>query len=160
MSRVATGEEPIFERARQFLAFVLDAPSPSLERLELELDRLAVALNETPPGQATDYEAVSIPRPSREFLSGRFPSLGLYRSTTYSLELEDELTVGDGVDDLLDITDEMQRLLHHLDAAGADEALFELHALGWHWMGHLRGLTGYLHFMRHEEPNSAESSAT
>jgi hypothetical protein len=150
---MATGKEDIFVRARELLTLVRDAPSPSLDQLQLALDRIAVAYSEAPAGAHGQREAQQTAPPSRDLIGARFSQLGLYRQAHPDLANEDgALLVGDGIDDLLDICGQMHELLEIAEQVSADAALHELHLLAWHWQWHLRSLSGYLHFLRYGQP--------
>jgi hypothetical protein len=155
---MATDEPTPWAAVDAFLAFVLlpgavtRADWPALARL---LDALALARWSF--ATMDDGEGDDAPRRSdeelRPALGARFPEFGYYRSVAPlrddgSLGFEDEPTLGDAIDDLLDIVHELQRASwyrrHRGEHAGA--AL-----LAWsfdvHWGQHLRDLQGYLHFL-------------
>jgi len=144
---VATGDEPIFQCARDALRVILEQPSPTLEDLAKVLDRLAVAYADAPAGAFTENAA---DRPSLELrapIAARF-SLGLYVDAD-PMDFDFAEQVSDGIDDLVDIAGQMQDLLWIRDQLGAADALYQLHLLAFHWMGHLRSLSRYLHVLRY-----------
>jgi len=144
---VATGEEPIFQCAHDVLWVILEQPSPSLEDLARVLDRLAVAYADAPAGAFTDNPSERPSQDLREPITARF-SLGMYVDAD-PMDFDFTELVGDGIDDLVDIVDQMQALLWIRDELGADDALHHLHLLAFHWMGQLRSLSRYLHVLRY-----------
>ena len=144
----ADGDEgAVFDSALELLALVQGDRKASLSDLATALDHVASAFADAPRGS---FVADCVPRPDikvdRELISRRFPELGLY-ATSDPLDLEGKPLVADAVDDLLDITLQMQAFIALSDAP--EEALRQLHALGGHWMAHLRGLSRYLHALRY-----------
>ena len=144
---MATGEEPIFQCARDVLWVILEQPSPTLKDLAEVLDRLAVAYADAPAGKFADNPTERPSQDLRQPIAARFP-LGLYVDAD-PMDFDFTELVGDGIDDLVDIVDQMQALLWIRDELGADDALYHLHLLAFHWMGHLRGVSRYLHVLRY-----------
>ncbi len=148
---MATGEEPIFQCARDVLWVILEQPSPTLKDLAEVLDRLAVAYADAPAGELTD-NAADRPRDDlRRAIGPRFPQLGFYADVD-PMDFEFQQGVGDGIDDLIDIAEQMNDLLWIRDQLSADDALYELHQLAFHWMGHVRDLSRYLHVLQYGSP--------
>jgi hypothetical protein len=145
---VATGEEPIFQCARDMLWVILEQPSPTLKDLAEVLDRLAVAYAVAPAGEFTDNAADRPREDLRRAIGPRFPQLGFYADVD-PMDFEFKEGVGDGIDDLLDIAEQMLELLWICDQLSAGDALYDLHLLASHWMGHVRGLSRYLHVLRY-----------
>ncbi|CAN7308191.1 hypothetical protein ASC89_01460 [Devosia sp. Root413D1] len=144
---MTTGEERIFQCARDVLWVILEQPSPTLKDLAEVLDRLAVAYADAPAGEFTDNATERPSQELREPIAARF-SLGLYVDAD-PMDFDFTELVGDGIDDLVDIAGQMQDLLWIRDELGADDALYHLHLLAFHWMGHLRSLSRYLHVLRY-----------
>jgi len=144
---MATGGEAMFGRALELLALVEGDREATLADLAAALDRLAAAFAEAPEGRfVADAEPRPVSRVDRSLISRRFPELRLY-ATSDPLDLEGGPMVADAVDDLLDITLQMQEFVALSDTP--DEAFRQLHALAGHWMAHLRGLSRYLHARRY-----------
>jgi len=147
---MATGEEAIFKRARDVLWVILEQSTPSLKDLAEVLDRLAVAYADAPAGEFS-VNAEDRPREDlRSLIAPRF-SIGLYPEVDPT-DFDRTPLVGDGIDDLVDIAEQMQQLLWIRDQLSADDALYDLHLLAFHWMGHVRALTRYLHALRYGSP--------
>ena len=79
-------------------------------------------------------------------IRARFPDLGLY-GTVFGIDVPGEAFIGDAIDDILDITNDLKQVLWRFDCFGDDDAnwhfrmLFEIH-----WGQHLRALAYYLHW--------------
>lgn len=144
---MVTSDEAMFGRALDLVALVQGAGTPTLEELTEALDHLASAFAAAAEGS---FVADATPRPitpvKRDQIASRFPDLGLY-AVCNPLDLGGAPLVADAIDDLLDITTQMQEFLALSDHP--DEALRQLHTLAWHWMAHVRGLSGYLHARRY-----------
>jgi len=149
---MATGAEPIFQCARDVLWVILEQPSPTLKDLAKVLDRLAVAYAETPTGAFTENAPVRPRSDLRKVIGPRFSQLGFYADID-PMDLEFAKSVGDGIDDLVDIAEQMLELQWILDQSLPNDALYDLHLLAWHWMGHVRGLSRYLHFLQYGSPS-------
>ncbi|OEO29721.1 hypothetical protein VW23_024475 [Devosia insulae DS-56] len=147
---MATGEEPIFQCARDVLWVILEQPSPTLKDLAEVLDRLAVVYANTPAGEFTDNAADRPREDLRKLIAPRF-ALRLYPDVDPT-DFDRTYLVGDGIDDLIDIAEQMKELLWICDQLSADDALYELHLLAFHWMGHVRDLSRYLHVLRYGSP--------
>ena len=134
---------------RSFLELVEGPPEPvaeSAQELALLLDRLALATHAPVPSDpATDLEAPDRKAGElRAAIAPRFPHFGLYRAA--GTEPEDELLVGDAIDDLTDIALELGRVAWLWDHAGESAALWQFHfTFRSHWGAHLRGLQWYVH---------------
>ena len=60
--------------------------------------------------------------------------------------------VGDAIDDILDITNDLKEILWRFDRFGADDAHWYFRMLYQiHWGEHLRGLAGYLYWRLRDE---------
>lgn len=147
---MATGTEPIFQCARDVLWVILEQPSPTLEDLAKALDRLAAAYADAPAGSFSDNAADRPPQDLRRLIAARF-AIGFYADVD-PMDFDRSPTVGDGIDGLVDIAAQMQNLLWILEEQGADDALHDLHLLAFHWMGHVRELSRYLHVLRYGSP--------
>ena len=147
---MATGEEAIFKSACDVLWVILEQPAPSLKDLAEALDRLAVAYAGAPAGEFTDNAGDCPHGDLRQLIASRF-SIGLYPELDPT-DFDHTPLVGDGIDDLVDIAEQMQKLLWIRDQLSADDALYDLHLLAFHWMGHVRALTRYLHVLRYGSP--------
>lgn len=148
--------------ARSWLSFVHE-PNPAseddLHRIEAILDKLSVLRHELGPTSGLEFEDGSIDPPRgdsselRERLSKRFPMLGFYHipeavTTDFS---QTGVMLGDAIDDILDITNELSDVLWLLDKARPMEACWDF-GFGYdhHWRYHLRSLLWYLEMRRFE----------
>ena len=135
--------------ARRFLALLHQAPAPSSRKLLQSLDELAMTYHHTPPGNPSEDEATP---PTTDYqqryasLGRRFSKYGYYAHSDPTEPLDEKGMVGDAIDDLADIADDLEEVVWRFENLGADDAhwhyrfLFELH-----WGMHLRGLALYLH---------------
>lgn len=134
---MATGDEPIFQCARDVVRVILDEPSPTLEALSEVLDRLAVAYATAPPGGHSRNAGERPRRDLRQLIAARFPQLGFY-SDVYPLDPDFQRGTGDGIYDLVDIVQQMLELQWILDEESADDALQNCtfsHGIGWDTCG-------------------------
>ncbi len=138
-----------------FLAFVLrPTATTSADWAELVrlLGGLAMARHECPepdhPGRRDD-ELRTRDEDLRPILSQRFPDLGYYHCIAPlvdgDLDFEQAPTLGDAIDDLVDITKDLQSAVWHRDEGRAEVGAA---LLAWsfdaHWGDHLRELQVYL----------------
>ncbi len=142
-------DSPTIAAARRFLALVEDGRPPSTEQLARALDELAMAYHHTPEGDPAHKDHKPQSREFSELFgrySGRFPNLGFYPVTDPSGLLSAEPMVGDAIDDLADITQDLEKVIWRFENVGADDAHWYFR-LGYqiHWGRHLRELALYLH---------------
>jgi hypothetical protein len=86
-------------------------------------------------------------------VSERFPSLGFYNVVVDVTEKlsETELAVGDAVDDLADIVDQLKAVSWCFEHTSANDALWHLwDSYVFHWGEHLRYLQLYLYCSRRQ----------
>lgn len=150
--------------AKEWLSFV-DAPDPASEddllQLEAILDKLSVTRYEL--GSILDLEFQDGPTDPprgdngelRTRLSKRFPMLGFYHipetvTTDFS---RTGVHLGDAIDDILDITNELSDVVWLLEQERPREACWDF-AFGYdhHWRYHARCLLWYLEMRRFEAP--------
>jgi len=141
-----------------FLAFVLRRePSTRADWPELvrRLDDLAVARHRC---AIADYpeDDEGAPRTTdaelRPLIGQRFPEFGFYHRISPlvdgDLDFDQGTTLGDAIDDLLDITKDLQSAVWFRDRGRSDEGAA---LLAWsfdhHWGEHLRELQVCLHYM-------------
>jgi hypothetical protein len=87
------------------------------------------------------------PRPGLNIahMAQRFPALGYYGCADPK-EVPGKAVVGDAIDDIMDITNDLQEVLWRFDRFGASDAHWHLRFLYQiHWGKHLRDLARYLH---------------
>ena len=140
----------------QALAFFL-VPEPLAENRLLELihvlDRLALAIHPIDPeASPEDVPDSAAPRVAREQIAARFPMLGLYsvQLPPDSSDSEEALLpnhgIGDAIDDLLDIANDLHRanwLRENAEFPAWRSSVQFTYRM--HWGRHLRELQGYLH---------------
>ncbi len=135
------------DAAKAFLQLVLVDIDPTPQHLAYALDQLACSYHETPITEPDDAEH----EPLKSEIDGkkigaRFPHLGYYSVVDPTEDFEQSLMVGDAIDDLLDISKDLQEVLWRFDNVSEADAhwhfrfLFEVH-----WGQHLRDLSRYLH---------------
>ena len=94
-----------------------------------------------------DYPAI------RKMAEKRFPNWGYYNtpmdvSTKIS---ETEITVGDAIDDITDIVNDLKMVMWSLNNENKTNALWHLKdSYEGHWRWHLRNLQVYLHCLENE----------
>ena len=113
------------------------------------LDRLAVAVHRSSPGDVTDDR--DAPRQDyksmRALATERFPNYGLYGAgRLLETGKEDELLVGDAIDDITDIALDLHEAAWTWDNIGPEDGLWVFRfGFDSHWGQHLRELQAYLH---------------
>ncbi|WP_264942182.1 hypothetical protein [Sphingomonas canadensis] len=114
--------------------------------LARRLDELALSYHDTPPGRPADNDApTSEDKVEYADIGSRFPGLGYYGSADPN-EVPAEATIGDAIDDILDITNDLKEVLWRFDRFGPDDAHWHFRLLyRMHWGEHLRDLARYLH---------------
>lgn len=148
--------------ARSFLVRLLDGQAPSSRELLLALDELAMAYHRAPLGSPAD-SGVTPPR-NDDYqeryarLGTRFPDYGYYAVSDPTEPTNEEPMVGDAIDDLADISADLEEVIWRFENLGPDDAhwhfrfLFEIH-----WGEHLRELSCYLHANTFRASGGAET---
>lgn len=121
-------------------------PSEVVKELALLLDRLALASHASVP--SASWKDAETPRPEyqavREKIVRRFPDFGLYLEG--GTKPDDEILVGDAIDDICDILIDLSEVAWIRDHVGEIEARWEFHfGFDNHWGSHLRSLQWYIH---------------
>ena len=131
---------------RAFHDIVFGPAAPELPALVRALDALATAYHVTPAGASSeedldppehDYDATSAK------IAPRFPMLGYY-SVADPLTTNGSFSLGDAIDDLADIANELSETLWRWDHLGPDDAHWHFHAMYMHWGWHMRELQTFL----------------
>jgi len=139
--------------ARRFVDLATVGPIPSLAALARCVDELALSYHDTPAGHPSesDDEPSVIPATHAQ-ISVRFPDFGYY-GTVFGIDVPGESIVGDAIDDILDIANDLKIILWRFENFGEDDShwyfrmLFQIH-----WGEHLRGLANYLYWrLRNEQ---------
>jgi hypothetical protein len=141
--------------AQRFVDLATVGSIPTLGALACCLDELALSYHNTPLGDPSESDDSPPPEinVTHTDIAARFPDLGFY-GTVFGIDVPGEAIVGDAIDDILDITNDLKEVLWRFDRFGADDAhwyfrmLFEIH-----WGEHLRGLAGYLYWRLRSETN-------
>ena len=139
--------------ARRFVHLVTVENDVSMETIARSLDELAFSYHGTPRGEPSDSEdePPSDIRVTHADIAARFPDLGFY-GTVFGIDVPGEALVGDAIDDILDITNDLKEILWRFDRFGADDAHWYFRMLYQiHWGEHLRGLAGYLYWRLRDE---------
>ena len=144
----------IRRQVEEFLNFATGVEPSVVETKELiiALDYLACSTNDvTYTFDERDYLGYVNKNETslRESISTRFPQLGYYNSVSEVTENIGgiEPTVGDSIDDLVDIIIELQEVSWRFENTSSDDALWHFYNGYWtHWGRHLRGLQSYLHY--------------
>jgi len=146
----------MLETARAYLAFIDNPPRETAQRLvalaEI-LDRLAMAYHQCAEVRSTaDAEPPELNHEKlREAVAPRFPELGIY--ATIEPGALDDLggEVGDAIDDLAHIANEMRQVDWLAKNTNLDEATWQFR-FGYrtHWGRHLMELRRHIHVMLYQ----------
>ena len=140
------------EISRRFIDLVLKDEHVSNALLVKALDELAFAYHFSPASEPSDddiecpYDAFDQYKDLYRRIGERFPELGYYAVADPSEVPAKEPMIGDAIDDLADIVNDLQQVLWRAENVSASDArwyyrmLFEIH-----WGRHLRELSLYLH---------------
>ena len=126
-----------------------------VETLQLALDRLALVSHfvDTIPDDKEEYSG----EPVRDYTQWkvlaetRFPGLGYYNiPSKISVTLgEAEIRMGDAIDDVADIANELSEFVWRWHNNSENDALWHFRfSYESHWGSHLRSLQTYLHALR------------
>ena len=133
--------------SRRFVDLMTVGTAPLTEHIARSLDELALSYHYTPVGQPDQREID--PPPSRVTyaeIGARFPALGYYAVADPRDPLNEKALVGDAIDDLMDITNDLREVLWRFEQVGVDDANWHFRFLFQrHWGKHLRALASYLH---------------
>ena len=133
--------------AERFVELVTKCDNPSIQVLSRHLDELALNYHDTPDGNPADSNEQPGPgyRVSHADIGRRFPGLGFY-GTTDPTAVPGEPLVGDAIDDIMDIANDLKEVLWRYQRFGPDDADWHFRFLyRVHWGEHLRDLARYLH---------------
>lgn len=138
---------PAISAAKNFLEVVWEGDAPSDAELTAALDRLLLVYSETPE---MDYEAGALDPPDIGWkkrwdqAAKRFPDFGFY-AVADTLHLDTAgWSIGDAVDDVADITGEINDVVFYSEHEGAEQALKHFCSMYSHWGKHARDLLQYL----------------
>jgi hypothetical protein len=150
----------MIEAVRRYLDLLASEPPEggALPALARALDRLALAYHGTEAMALDGSETPDPPRQDYQKLRDQavlcFPELGYYHSPSslpFEVEEQATLTLGDGIDDVADITGEMAEILWRWQNNGpADAAWYFRFSYEAHWGRHLHSLRSYLHALMFE----------
>lgn len=147
--RRAMEDIPTIAAIRRFLRLLREGPPPPDEELARALDELAMAYHEAPEGLPADDDREPPARKSQERVTeigARFPDYGYYAVADPTEPLNNEGLVGDAIDDLADISRDLDEVVWRFENIGADDAHWHFKLLyRSHWGRHLRELSHYLH---------------
>lgn len=132
--------------AQRFVDLVTKDDSPSMEALARSLDELALSYHDTPLGDPDESDEPTLEgRVDYADIAGRFPALGYYGSVDPK-DVSGQALVGDAIDDIMDITNDLKEVLWRFDRFGPDDAHWHFRFLYQiHWGEHLRDLARYLY---------------
>jgi hypothetical protein len=138
--------------AQRFVDFATIGEVPSLGMLARCVDELALSYHDTPPGEPDDNDET---RPAEinavyKDIGSRFTAFGHY-STVFGIDVSEEALIGDAIDDILDITNDLKEVLWRYERFGVDDANWYLRMLYQiHWGEHLRRLAYYLYWLQRD----------
>ena len=94
---------------------------PSDEQLARSLDELALAYHDCPQGTPAEAEReISDFVPQYPEVGARFPDFGYYASADPAIVLDEKPTVGDAIDDLIDIVGELREVSWRFEKAAVE----------------------------------------
>jgi hypothetical protein len=131
---------------RTFHEIVFGPAAPELPALVRALDVLAMVYHETPNGTMSEQ---GLDPPERDYnatrarIGPRFPDLGFY-GVADPLEIDGEFMLGDAIDDLADIANDLAETLWRWEHLGPDDAHWHFHQMFFHWGWHMRELQSFL----------------
>lgn len=132
---------------RAFHDVAFGPAAPELPALVHALDALAMAYHATPEG-ASSPEHLDPPdfdyNETRAKIAPRFPTIGFY-GVADPLEIEGSFMLGDAIDDLCDIANDLSEVIWRWEHMGPDDAHWYLHLMYVHWGWHMRELQSFLH---------------
>ncbi len=134
--------------ANEFLAIVWDGNPPDEETLLRALDRLLARSYEVPNANCADDDAEPPARDGPALFQAvamRFPSLGMYPVADPLASVDDDKMLSCAVDDISDITKDLQEVAWRDEHLGSDDAAWCFRLLYFHWARHARKLSLYLH---------------
>lgn len=139
----------VVDAVKSFLDLACDRPSVSNEELYRALDTLVEAYHNAPPCEPSDRddEPPSHDYPAlRQTLGAKFTDLGYYNAGSRSEPLAQSNLVGDALDDLTDIVQDLRDIAWRSSNLGEDDAIWWFRwSFESHWGLHLRSLSLYLH---------------
>ena len=138
---------PNIAAAQRFVDLVTKCDRPTIEMLSRHLDELALRYHDTPLGDPDESDECPTHecRLEQADVAARFPALGYYGSADPN-EVPGEAYVGDAIDDIVDIANDLREVLWRYERFGPDDAHWYFRFLYIvHWGAHLRSLARYLH---------------
>jgi hypothetical protein len=140
---------------RGYLALLKEQPDPEdvrLGKLAQALDSLLMVyhrLPDTEPDPDLDAPRVEYERLER-LASASFPEFGFYWDVEPNMDMDQPITLGDGISDVAEIAQDLMEVLWLIENAGADYAIW-MYRWGYHnhWGRHLLDLRRYLHSLMH-----------
>lgn len=138
---------PNIVAAQRFVDLVTKGESPSIQLLARRLDELAMSYHDTPLGDPDDSDERPTLEDRVEYtdIGPRFPSFGYY-GIADPREVPGEPMIGDAIDDIMDIANDLKEVLRRFDRFGAEDAHWHFRSSYQdHWGEHLRDLARYLH---------------
>ena len=121
-----------------------------LQSLPPLLDTLSFIVHRIPVGaEALDQDPPEIPdsryKDRYQQIERNFPDLGLYVMSTVIDEINEPM-VGDAIDDLVDIAQDLEQIIWRWTHSGPDDAYWWFRwGFRFHWGQHLRDLSCHLH---------------
>ncbi|WP_208352896.1 hypothetical protein [Pseudaestuariivita rosea] len=134
--------------ARAFLDKVWGGDAPSDAELSSALDQLVCAYHATKPQTNVNSDVTG---PERDWntlyaqTGARFPDYGYYSVADPMDMISFSASVGDAIDDIADITQDMREVIWLAENSSAADAEYRFRTLFFHWGRHARELTLYLH---------------
>lgn len=144
-----TEDTPTIAVARRFSRLVLEGDPPPDATLARALDELALAYHDCPEGDPADEDgAPPVENYHERFnrLALRFQLYGHYPVADPLGAADQACMLGNAIDDLADITGDLDEVIWRFEHLGADDAHWHFRFLyEIHWGQHLRELSTYLY---------------
>ncbi|WP_108810268.1 hypothetical protein [Sphingorhabdus sp. Alg231-15] len=138
--------------ADHFLTVVWDGNPPDDSELSAALDQLLYHSHSVP---FADCAEIDLDPPESDYpklykeASARFPTLGYYPVADPLETTDDKKTLADAIDDIADITNDLQEVVWRDENLGAGDAAWYFRLMYFHWGNHARRLSMYLHARQH-----------
>jgi len=157
MSSVLNFSEQLATKIREYKNLVTEG-APAVDKTLDELAELLTELIRLGENLPDEYSDVDVDAPDldrgklKEQIQARFPKLGWYFITSpdpsHLRELGQE-TVGDAIDDLMDIYQDLHESLWHFDRGDSENGIWYAKIMFGHWGKHALELKRHLHLLKY-----------
>ena len=152
MDEVHYNHESMIEAIKGFLSLLADSSSgveSPKQSLAQSLNRLVTEYFSSHEVEVSDSD-VEAPTANydslRKMAEKSFPEFGFYPSADPLGEINQEMGMGDAIDDLADIARDLTEVLWYFENERINDAVWQFRwGYANHWGDHLHDLMGYLH---------------